>query len=372
MDDPAPATPAQASSPLFSCARLTWRAVLFLLLAGIALLAIACQWIGTRHYLVAPWCYLPLWLPAGIILLATLPGLWLDRRLALALAAASCFVVGRELLPWGGWQTSPPARQRDDSGILRVAFANRGEQTVSAWTRWIQQRDPDLIGMTEIMRAPLLRAGSPDVAGLPYLQRVGEHALASRFPFLSAGPIRVEFQRGMMPALIPAARFVVQAPGGPLAVYVLHIRSPRAALQRYLSRAAWSQTIAGVPRDGPGALSLRHYWEQQITAIDSFLTQLGNEPLPFVIAGDWNIPDFGPDHRRVSAALQDAHTVAGRGRGHTFPADDTLPLLTGRPWARLDRIHASRQFEILFCETQATAAAGGSQHLGLLADMRLP
>lgn len=299
------------------------------------------------------------------LLLMAIPGWWWGRRLFL-LCGASAIAFQGSLIGWPTWDQGSAT-----GASLRVAFVNRGDQDQSKWIEWIGQQSLDLIGLTDLKGKDGLGlgVGLPVVAGLPYLMRIGEHALASRYPFKGSQVIRPELPAGepVRAQYLPAARFEVDAPGGPLAVYVVHVRSPRDALSKYRSLMMWKWTLLGVPAHVSPSITIDHYWKEQKLVMEGLLKRIEAEPLPAIVLGDWNLPDCGPRYRRLTRQLQDAHQLAGKGLGYTFPGDISHWAALGQPWMRIDYVLTDpRHWSVRKCEVQSGPEAARSQHRALV------
>jgi endonuclease/exonuclease/phosphatase (EEP) superfamily protein YafD len=126
--------------------------------------------------------------------------------------------------------------------------------------------------------------------------------------------------------------------GGAVALYHVHLRSPQTA-----------DTVA----DG------RFAFAQLVDA-------LAAEPLPFVVAGDFNFPETSPQHATLKRlGLREAHEQAGHGRGATWPARGPLTNIPG--W-RIDHVYFSEHFTALSCQTGRFTS---SDHLPVFADLAI-
>jgi endonuclease/exonuclease/phosphatase family metal-dependent hydrolase len=327
--------------------------------------------VAQSHLLVAPLVYMPaIWIGPGLLLVA-IPGWWWGRRLLLGCAVVAVVFHGSLI----GWSSLPSGEKLGSP--LRVAFVNRGDQDPVKWMEWIGKQKADLIGLTDVRGRDStgLGVGLPVVGGLPYLMRIGEHALASRYPFKGTQVIRPDLPSGSSVRVkyLPAARFEVDAPAGPVAVYVVHIRSPRDALSKYRSLKMWRWTIMGVPVHVSPSVTIDSYWQEQELVIEGLLKRIEAETLPTIVLGDWNVPDVGPRYRRLTRSLQDAHRQAGKGFGYTFPGDLAHWAALGQPWMRIDYVLTDRQHWMIDdCRVQSGAEAGRSQHRAIIVELRRP
>jgi endonuclease/exonuclease/phosphatase family metal-dependent hydrolase len=82
--------------------------------------------------------------------------------------------------------------------------------------------------------------------------------------------------------------------------------------------------------------------------------------MPFVIAGDTNLPPGSAIARRRFAGLHDAFADVGNGFGFTFPAK--------RPWMRIDRFLAASGVRFLAIRTEPL---GPSDHRAVEAEIEL-
>lgn len=357
-------TPEQNESlPLRSCIRW-WRLFAWTFWVGILLLWLLRTFVAQSHLLVAPLTYLPQILVGPALLMIGIPGWWWGRRLMLLCITTG---IGYHVSLFGG---SLREKAVDSGAALRVVFVNRGDQDPVKWKQWIVKQSPDLLGLTDLRGrdGAELSVGAPTIGGLPYVMRIGEHALASRYPFKGTQVVKPDLPPGgsVRVQYLPAARFEVDAPGGSVAVYVVHVRSPRDALSKYGSLKMWKWTLFGVPAHVSPSVTIGHYWDEQKLVIEGLLKRIESETIPTIVLGDWNLPDCGPRYRRLTKQLQDAHRVAGKGLGYTFPGDISSWSALGNPWMRIDYVLADRKhWEVHDCRVQSEEDASRSQHRAL-------
>jgi endonuclease/exonuclease/phosphatase family metal-dependent hydrolase len=155
---------------------------------------------------------------------------------------------------------------------------------------------------------------------------VGEYGLAllSRHPLTQPRITRLPILPGIEPRILASA--VVALPCGPLSVHVTHL-SHR-----------------------PSEAGLR---ARQVAHIRDVLAR---DPLPRVLAGDFNDLPGSDAHRGVTAALVDLFDAAGEGAPGTFPLP--VPFL---PPLRIDYVFASA--EIRPRRTHVVETAASDHHL---------
>ena len=166
-----------------------------------------------------------------------------------------------------------------------------------------------------------------------------------------------------------AARFTIDFAGTEVALYSVHTISPRDTL-RYYRRGAFLYGVLGVPGT-PLAQKRRvnqKYWNGRVEQARSLRDLIASDPLPVIIAGDFNAPAGGYIHHLFRSHFEDAHTAAGHGFGYTFPGTTRNPLSLGGPWMRIDYLFCSRSWETVWCITESHRP---SQHRALAAKFKI-
>jgi endonuclease/exonuclease/phosphatase (EEP) superfamily protein YafD len=324
------------------------------------LLLLMMDTIGTRLYTLAPLYYLPkVWLAAPFLLLA-LPGYWWERRWTWWLGLLAFFhaIVLLE------WRSPRPSLHSGDGSRLRVVSCNRGDQDEASWVKWLAAVKPDLVAMQDVGACHHLAGQSPDAAGLPNFLRIGEHAIASRYPIRRMVPISpaASITNGSL-GYLPCMRVEIDMGGKLVVVYSIHVRSPRTHFKSYRSWKIWSSPMRSEV--------LSRYWVEQEKLLKMLLISIRAETDPVIVVGDLNVPDMGPLYREVTKTLQDAHRVAGVGYGYTFPGDVKALWAGWQPWLRIDYILPGGGWKVQGCEVQDSSSAGESQHRAVLADLLL-
>ena len=115
-------------------------------------------------------------------------------------------------------------------------------------------------------------------------------------------------------------------------------------------------------------LELQKFWDGQMADAQAVLDAVRADPLPALVAGDFNAPHMGHIHDLITRELGDAHAEAGAGFGFSFPGTTRNPLSAGGPWMRIDYVFHSRHWQALNCTTEASRP---SQHRAVAATLRL-
>jgi endonuclease/exonuclease/phosphatase family metal-dependent hydrolase len=108
----------------------------------------------------------------------------------------------------------------------------------------------------------------------------------------------------------------------------------------------------------------------QQPALDILAAEAARAGEPLILVGDLNTGDRQPNYWRLRRYLTDAHHVAGRGFGLTFP---NLGMRIGRlrlpPLVRIDYILHSPAITALHATTSASPS---SDHRAVVADLWVP
>jgi endonuclease/exonuclease/phosphatase (EEP) superfamily protein YafD len=353
---------------LAKVARLIGRGFAVLAFAHAALLLFliaAFRWVGENHLTLAFLLYLPrviFLLPAPFLLL---PAVLCRRWTAtLALSGASLLFLNVAMdLRWRG--AAPPTAATPGASLIVLTY-NRGEHANQSLQPFKNHVRPDLIVLQE---APGRAAGYLAAEGygeFPHARDVAEFTLLSRYPILSAEGVPTPPGTGFAPV---AARFTIDFSGTPVAVYSVHTASPRDTLL-YYRRGAFLHGLIGLPGT-PFAEKRRanqSFWDRRIAEARQLAEQVAADPLPTIVAGDFNAPAGGYIHGLFAARFEDAHRAAGHGFGHSFPGTTRNPLSRGGPWMRIDYLFCDEVWESVWCLTEARRP---SQHRAVAAMFRL-
>lgn len=216
---------------------------------------------------------------------------------------------------------------------------------------WLQTEQADLVLLQELPTASAaeLRTALADSYAYSDDQLQGTTQLTvSRHEILSAEEIDLG---GWW-----IRRLVVNLDGRELAVYNVHMPMP--------TRAA-PASLEEYNANGLLPLLLSYDETRRNAAIRTLLARLQNEPLPYIVAGDFNISDQAVIYGEMAAVMGDSFREAAVGLGATFPAEvgeEGIPNFIP-PLIRIDYVWHSPH---LLAVNAATGPVLGSDHLPLV------
>ena len=258
------------------------------------------------------------------------------RRLFLAAAPPVLFALAPA---WLGWFPRTPPAIRPGSPQLRVMSCNllMVNRDVAPILAEVRAARPDVLLLQEYSDGSHEAAKAALAGDYPYSSVVTRDdsfgvAIYSRLPFVGDVDNRLPLGR----AGVEQTRAVVRVDGRDVAVYNVHLLPPRRL----------DYTVDG-----------------RLQFAD-LLETLSGEKLPYVVAGDLNLTGDTPQHadlRRVGAL--DAHDVAGRGRGSTWPVNAFFRYLPG---LRMDHVYAGNGLVPVSCRT---GEGRGSDHRPVVAEV---
>jgi vancomycin resistance protein VanJ len=296
-----------------------------------------------------PFYFLPLLilLPLALILRA-------KRTSALTLIL---FAVG---LVWIGPRFIPKAQAAPSGQIIRVATFNMWDTRDYGLERketWMRETAADILLLQE--PPPAYEYGRLNDLSDLYPHFV-MHPDDIRYNFnvtLARHPIRVD---GVVPGVDTpiTKRSVVNVNGQEIAVYNVHMPWPSAypRVPRFLNNF-YLRTALGYDD------------RERDQFIRDLLDILDHEPLPFIVAGDFNASDYSLIYMEMAAQMNDAFAEAGYGLGGSWP--NTIFIGFPRyfpPLIRIDYIWHSDHFQTIRAEQGPRL---GSDHIPLLADLTL-
>lgn len=319
---------------------------------GLVMVILGSQYIGEQNVTTAFLIFLPplVWLlPAPPLMLAAL--LFHRSTLGVIMAVLAWFCFGHL-----GWRLGPGGNMNENtSRSIRVMTFNRGQHGNNSLQPFKNAIRPDILVMQE---AGGRAAGYARAAGyeeFTHATNLGEHTLLSRFPVLEQ--TRLPALPGKSPK---AVRFVLDWNGRQIALYSVHMQTPRDPL-RYQVRGSFLYGILGFPGSPfeERRKQLQTFWDGQIADAELILKAVREDPLPAIVVGDFNSPHVGYVHRILTKELGDSQAESGTGLGLTVPGTTHNPLSGGGPWMRIDYIFHTRHWQAEACVTEDSMA---SQH----------
>ena len=333
---------------------------------GLVVVALGMEWVGQRNIATAFCMFLPRWIWAFPLAMTAPVLLLVNWKAGLGALVTVLLYWG----PWSGYEWLGTKEDLSAAADVRLLTWNRGQSNGESLQPFKKRVRPDVIVLQDSARRLPGYENSPDYADLPHLAQMGEFLVLSRFPVRTSIPLAFATQPEVQGArqTIIGARFEIESPSGPFALYTVHFPTPRDTLSFY-RRGVPVYGLIGIPGTGWGAkrATYQAYWDGQANLHRQLAERLRTETLPKLLAGDFNTPAFGPWHRMYTRLLSDSHSAGGAGFGYTFPGKTSNPLALFRGWLRLDRILADEAWELTCQETEINR---GSQHLAVFAGYR--
>ncbi|MCP4848193.1 MAG: hypothetical protein GY899_09640, partial [Verrucomicrobiaceae bacterium] len=144
----------------------------------------------------------------------------------------------------------------------------------------------------------------------------------------------------ILPGDLLAMRLELELPSGArFAIYNVHFPTPRDILND-CKRGGFLGGVLGIPGTALGRKRVvyNEYWARRIEQAEYFIEQVDRDPLPVIIAGDFNMPDNGYIYQLFADHMKDSFREAGSGFGYTFPGRTRNPFSLGEAWLRLDYV----------------------------------
>ncbi len=320
-------------------------------LLSLILILLALEHHGEKNLTLVFLLYAP---PLGwllpIIPLAPLCLLFCPRVALAYVAAIPILLFGYMDYNWtGGREPAGPS--------IKILTNNIGQKGKTSLTPFIEAENPDVIALQEAGRARQFAGAYPEFEVAAH----GEFTLISRHPILRSGFVREAMWHGQP----VAAWFEIEFNGGPLIIYNVHIPSPRDDLYKLAGRGAALGLLGfmggriGEARDG-----YQEKWDQRVEFAAALAEVIENDERPTIAVGDFNMPNHGVAHRRMTSSLKDSFAETGKGFGFTVPGATRNPLSLFGPWMRLDYILTGNGMKPANCRVEPHRA---SQHRAVVA-----
>ncbi len=280
---------------------------------------------------LAPWLFMALAPALVVALMARRP--WLVRILAL-LTLVFAVRYWPLLIPRLSLLRAESSTSELRVMTFNVNYANRNVPAISSL---ILAESPDVIAFQELTGRLAVPLRNELRAEYPYFQydySQGLTALMSRYP-LTIQPVPLTVSH--------TQRAAVETPDGTVEIWNVHLST-------------------AISQDG---------WEWQKGMATVIAEEIGNEPGPMILLGDFNTTDQTENYRLIADRLNDVHWAVGRGFAFTFPdirqPVDGAPVL--RPVVRIDHIFTSEHFAPQ--EIYVAASSYGSDHRPVVATLRV-
>jgi hypothetical protein len=298
-------------------------------------------WPGTMLLFSPRWMFA---LPACLLI----PYALLKRRLLMVPLICTLLII---FIPFMGLTYSTTTGSVHYSGKpMRVVTCNvcTGKFDHLKLALLIRQTAADMVALQECPPSLLLSAPP----GWSIAQSKG-FAVLSRFPLrgLEFVTIQPPGETWQIPLLL---RTTVKAPGGDIAFCSLQLPTPRFGLLAMLDR----KTLIRPARKTRLERDTQYRW-QAARKLHEYAAQ---QPLPVILAGDFNTPVESRIFKQVWGGYSNAFSETGRGYGWTQRVS-----VSGLGFsARIDHVLTGRQLRPL---TSAVGPDIGSDHLPLIADV---
>lgn len=325
-----------------------WSSIVYAVLLFALLPAL--EWWGERNWLLS----LLLYAPAPVLLAPSLVlspfcllfrARWILLHLVCAVAVCFAYMTYRST-----------AKPGNDPNVLTIITHNVGQGNRDQFAAFVREHPADVVVLQDI------RTEGPRYAQLfPQMHTMsrGEFCIFSRYPIRSGEVVSKPTWRGRA----TAARFEIDEPGRRFAFYNVHLPTPRAQFNRFLSKRVVTDLLGDDDHAG-GFAGYREWINARRTLAQDLAGVFTSEKLPYLACGDFNTPDHGFVYHLFADKMKDAHAKAGQGYGMTFPCD--VKSLSGAlgPWLRIDYAFAGKGWQPVYCEADR---GDGSQHRAVVA-----
>ncbi len=323
---------------------VTYVAILFAAMIGL-------EWWGEKLWVFS----LLLYAPAQVLLLPLLlltPLCLLVRR-RLCLVHLVCVLV----LAFGYMTFRRAGSSRRDAKMISAVTFNFGESNHAQFASFLDREKPDFILLQDAHgHGPEFATKFPGT----FVASFSQFVFVSKFP-IQKSTLLAEPQWAGHPV---AARFEVLVNGRPLVFYNVHLPTPRQELSRFLGGRRVLGDLVGRRHREPGFGNYSEWLTARIALARALAKIFQDETQPFIVAGDFNMPDHGLIYHLFAGEMTDAFAHEGRGWGMTFPGGKGRFVRRFGPWLRLDYFFTGRGWRAVECRPEPGDL---SQHKAVLA-----
>lgn len=215
----------------------------------------------------------------------------------------------------------------------------------------IQQQQPDIICLQEIVRTHTKKAFPRLKASYPYQVDVQSVGILSKYPIVLSENLHLAGHREIQ------QRAILQINHEAVVVYNIQVISPWIRPQKILP-----------------FLTIPIYdYTKRSAEIQDLVQRLQKETEPFIVAGDFNMTDQSQDYFYLKTVMQDSFQASGLGFGFTWPYGWELSFLIKNstsklnyPIFRIDYIGYSKHWA---SQSSKVLPTTGSDHLPVEAEL---
>ena len=307
--------------------------------AGLLVLLLGLEWWGERNWLFSVLLYAPIQtslLPLGLLTPACLLFRW--RLILWQVVAAVILVFGYMTFRWS---SVPPVSASE----LKAVTFNIGESNRLQLMSFLEAEKPDLILLQDARSV-----GASLAAKFPgmHTSDLGQFALLSKFPIQNAALVEGVTTQGQT----VAARYEILFQGRTIAVYNVHLPTPRQQLSRFVGGRRVIGDLVGHGHREAAYGNYREWIQERMRLAQALAGTLAREKEPMIVGGDFNTPDHGYIYHLFAGKMTDAFAQAGRGWGLTFPGSTHNPISFFGPWLRIDYFFVGRGWRVTECRPE--------------------
>ena len=309
------------------------------------------EWRAEDHWLLTVLLFAPpqfFLLPLGVL---AAPSLLLRQWQLCALEIGCALLI---ILGYMHWRSrSAPA---STPSTLTLVTHNIGQGNRQQFIDFVASQNPDVLLLQDARNR-----------GPEFERRFPNYNVVARGEFLCVS--RSLIQKSYL-LLAPnwhgrpvMARYEIVFHGRPLALYDIHLPTPRDQLSRFLG-ARRALAMFG-NEELPGHRGTLHEWNAaRADLYRQSAAVLAQERMPFIVAGDFNMPDHGLLYHHFAHSLVDSFAQTGSGFGFTFPGGMKSAAALLGPWLRIDYVFAGSGWTPLYCQPEPGVL---SQHRAVVA-----
>jgi len=328
---------------------LGWATLLYVV--GLLLFLLGMEWWGERSWFFTVLLYAPI--QTSLLPLVVLTPLCLLFRWRLVLwHLAAAFILVFVYMTFR-WSSVPSPNGLE----LRAVTFNFGESNRPQFMSFLDAVKPDIVLMQDAKGrgADLGRKTS----GM-YFSDLDQFAFLSKFPIQKAELVDSVKIHGAP----VAARYEIQYQGRAIAIYSVHLPTPRQQLSRFLGGRHILGDLAGHGHREAGYGDFRDWVHERLGLARALAKVLAEEKEPMIVGGDFNTPDHGYVYHIFAGEMTDCFAHAGRGWGLTFPGSTHNPISFFGPWLRIDYFFTGKGWRVTECRPEPGSK---SQHKAVFA-----